>query len=120
MRSMCDVSTDRHRLTLAPDIERVPCGAGLWQQDCSISPERERVLDALRTAVQESLTPKQREAVELFFFEGLSQGDIARRLGVTQQVVQKRIFGTQRQGKRIGGALARLRKTLNPLMTQEG
>lgn len=59
-----------------------------------------------------ALTEKQREAIELFFFEGLSQSEIARRLGVSQQVVQKRIYGVERNGARVGGALAKLRRAL--------
>ncbi len=66
---------------------------------------------ALRGA-RGALTSKQREAVELHFFEGMSQGQIARRLGITQQVVQKRLHGVQRRGKRIGGALPRLKRAI--------
>lgn len=66
----------------------------------------------MRDAVQTALTEKQREAVELFFFEGLSQSEIARRLGVSQQVVQKRLFGAPRGGAVVGGAIAKLRVAL--------
>jgi RNA polymerase sigma factor (sigma-70 family) len=59
-----------------------------------------------------ALTPKQREAIELHLHEGLTQGQIARRLGITQQVVQKRLHGVRRRGKLIGGALPRLRRAL--------
>ena len=69
--------------------------------------------DTVREAVEHALTPKQREAVELFFFEGLSQSEIARRLGISQQVVQKRLYGVRRRGVMIGGALARLREVLS-------
>ena len=72
--------------------------------------------DAVRAAVEQALTPKQREAVELFFFEGLSQSEIARQLGVSQQVVQKRLYGVRRRGVVIGGALARLREVLAPVL----
>ncbi len=72
----------------------------------------ERLEDAVRHAVSTALTEKQREAVELFFFEGLSQSEIARRLGVSQQVIQKRLFGVPRRGMVVGGALARLRQVL--------
>lgn len=68
----------------------------------------------VRLAVQTALTEKQREAVELFFFEGLSQSEIARRLGISQQVVQKRLFGAPRGGTVVGGALAKLREALGP------
>lgn len=66
----------------------------------------------VRHAVANALTDKQREAVELHFFEGLSQSEIARRLGVSQQVIDKRLHGATRDGRRIGGALARLRTEL--------
>lgn len=66
----------------------------------------------LRDAIDHALTERQRQAIEWHFFEGLSQSEIARRLGVSQQVVHKRIYGVDRRGKRIGGALARLRRAL--------
>jgi len=74
---------------------------------------------AIRRAVETVLTEKQREAVELFFFQGLSQSEIARELGVAQQVVQKRIFGASRRGAVVGGAIARLREALAPLARGE-
>jgi len=75
-------------------------------------------LDAqVRRAVETVLTDKQREAIELFYFEGLSQSEIARRLGVSQQVIQKRIFGANRGGVLVGGALAKLRDALAHLVT---
>jgi len=70
---------------------------------------------AVRRAVEQSLTGKQREAVELFFFEGLSQSEIARRCGVSQQVIQRRLYGAPRGGAVVGGAIAKLRIALAPL-----
>ena len=78
--------------------------------------EEDTVDEAVRQAVENALTPKQREAVELFFFEGLSQSEIGRRLGVSQQVVQKRLYGVRRGGVTIGGAVARLREVLAHLV----
>ena len=72
--------------------------------------------DVVRRAVETALTETQREAVELFFFEGLSQSEIARRLGVSQQVIQKRLYGVSRRGVVVGGAIARLREVLTPLV----
>ncbi len=83
----------------------------------STEPAQEEIAEqAVRRAVETALTEKQREAVELFFFEGLSQSEIARRLGVSQQVVQKRLHGANRGGVVVGGALARLREVLSPLV----
>ncbi len=70
--------------------------------------------ELVRQAVAEALSPKQREVVEAYFFEGLSQGDIARRLGISQQVVHKRLYGVTRNGRPVGGALRKLRAALEP------
>jgi RNA polymerase sigma factor (sigma-70 family) len=78
--------------------------------------DAEHLEDEVRNAVATALTDKQREAVELFFFEGLSQSEIARRLGVSQQVVQKRLYGDRRDGVMVGGAIAKLRAALAHLV----
>lgn len=94
---------------MLPDLEGFAVGEGLW---CKSSTDREARDRAVREAVAHALTDKQREVVQAYFFEGLSQGEIARRLNITQQVVHKRIFGAQRDGKLVGGALSRLREAL--------
>jgi DNA-directed RNA polymerase specialized sigma24 family protein len=89
---------------------------GIWSEllgDAPAEPARDQ---AVRHALSTALTEKQREAVELFFFEGMSQSEIARRLGVSQQVIQKRLYGTQRHGLLIGGALPKLREALASLL----
>ncbi len=70
------------------------------------------MLAALAEALHTALTERQRQAVRLYYFEGLSEAAIARQLGVSQQVVHRRIHGARRGGRRIGGALARLRAVL--------
>lgn len=88
-----------------------------FEESSSQAPDPD--LDHLvREAVANALTPKQREAVELFFFEGFSQSEIARRLGVSQQVVQKRLYGVRRRGVMIGGALPRLREVLRGVVSE--
>jgi DNA-directed RNA polymerase specialized sigma24 family protein len=97
--------------TLSSDLSGHDARHTLWAAD----PDGWRALArdrALRDAIASSLTEKQREVVVAYFFEGESQGQIARRLGITQQVVQKRIFGVARGDKWIGGALACLRRTI--------
>jgi predicted DNA-binding protein (UPF0251 family) len=78
----------------------------------------EHLDEEVRNAVETALTDKQREVVELFFFEGLSQSEIARRLGVSQQVIQKRLYGANRGGILVGGAIARLRAALAHVVTR--
>ena len=71
---------------------------------------RDEMLELLRELVATALTPRQREVVELYYLDGRSQGEIAAQLGITQQVVSKQLFGVLRDGKRIGGAIRRLRQ----------
>jgi RNA polymerase sigma factor (sigma-70 family) len=86
----------------------------LWSSTHAGCDDEQREL-AVRNAVRDALSDKQREVVEAFFFEGLSQHEIARRLGIRQQVVHKRLYGVTRAGKPIGGALLRLKQALLPL-----
>jgi len=98
-----------HRPLFVPDCDRLPA-THAWAAADSDPP----AAYPLREVMARVLTAKQREAVEGFFFEGFSQQALADRFGVTQQVVHKRIFGTRRNGKLVGGALGRLRKALDP------
>ncbi len=110
----------RRRIELpCPDLDRIDASAGLWADaEGAFAPSQRSALlcEAVRRAVATALTEKQREAVEAHFFEGLSQGDIATRLGISQQVVQKRIHGSLRGGRVVGGALQKLREALEPLV----
>jgi len=99
------------------DLDQFDHDRHLYYEDSMISEMRLRLYDAVRDAIATTLTDKQREAIEAHFFEGLSQGEIARRLGVSQQVVQKRIYGAGRGGKTVGGALRKLREALAALVT---
>ncbi len=99
------------REVLSGDLDRFDARRSLWLDD---APSRRGLAEAVREAVATALTDKQREVVEACFFEGLSQGEIARRLGITQQVVDKRLYGATRGGKRVGGAISRLREALAP------
>ena len=68
------------------------------------------VLEGLAELVRSSLTPKQRLIVERYFYEGRTQAEVAAELGVSQQVVSRQLFGVIRNGRRVGGAVQRLRK----------
>lgn len=105
----------RRRVVLRASLDAVPAGQVPWADgapESGLDARREALHRALREAVASALTERQRCLVEGYFFEGLSQGDLARKLGVAQQVVQRALFGTVRRGKRVGGALARLRAAL--------
>ena len=84
------------------------------QPDADPDPAKERLRNAaveqLRTIIASGLTLRQQEIVNAYFFEGRSEAEIARDLGIAQQVVSKHLFGALRAGRRVGGAMARLRK----------
>ena len=82
-------------------------------------PEKERirneVLAELGEIVRTRLTDKQRRIVELYFYDERTQQEIAAELGISQQVVSRQLFGVIRDGRRIGGAIGRLRKACESL-----
>ena len=71
---------------------------------------RDEVYALLRQLVATGLTARQRRIVEMYFFEGWTQEAIADHLGIAQQVVGRQLFGSVRNGRRVGGAIARLRR----------
>ena len=71
---------------------------------------REEMFELLRQLVATGLTERQRQIVHLTFDEQLTQAEVAARLGISQQVVSKQLYGVMRDGKRIGGAIRRLRQ----------
>ena len=70
---------------------------------------RAELVAALRELVSSRLTDRQRRIVELYFYEGRTQAEIAAELGISQQVVSRQLFGVMRDGRKVGGALKRLR-----------
>lgn len=60
--------------------------------------------------IENELTPKQRQAVILYFFGQKTQEEIGRLMGIPHQVVSQHIYGIRRNGKKIGGAIAKIRK----------
>lgn len=71
---------------------------------------RDEMLALLGRLVATGLTARQRQIVGLYFTEGRTQAEIGQMLGISQQVVSRQLFGVVRDGRRIGGALRRLRQ----------
>ena len=96
-------------------LARFPAAEGDPPRD----PEKQRMLDdavvQLRTIIETGLTPRQREIVQAYFFEGRTEAQIAEQLGIAQQVVSRHLFGALRAGRRVGGAMAKLRKLAEAL-----
>jgi RNA polymerase sigma factor (sigma-70 family) len=96
------------------DLDALPTGLLDAPVQPGRDPERERAraeaIAGLAEVIRTGLTVKQRRIVELYFYEGHTQQEIAAILGISQQVVSRQLFGVLRNGRRIGGAVARLRR----------
>ncbi len=71
---------------------------------------RQQAVELIRELIKTRLTPGQRRIVELYFHKNKRQQEIAEQLGISQQVVSKHLFGVLRDGRKVGGALRKLRK----------
>ncbi len=102
------------RLAFWPDMDLLSSERLVWLLPNETPTE---LLLAVREAVETKLSARQREVVEGYFFEGLSQPELATKLGIRQQVIHKCLYGTKRKGRMVGGALKKLQAILNPLVT---
>jgi DNA-directed RNA polymerase specialized sigma24 family protein len=97
----------------------VPETARLWHE-YNASPQergvREKVLrqivPILIDIISDELTARQRQVMELYFLEQQTEVAVAERLGITQPTVSQHLYGKMRGGKKVGGALGRIRKRL--------
>lgn len=65
--------------------------------------------------IHKYLTPRQREIVQLYFFQQMTVYEISEQLGISVPSVSQHLFGKSRNGKIIGGAIPKLRKKLAQL-----
>ena len=101
-------------------LENLPSHRALWFET---EEDRERryafndFFDEVRPTVQgimdANLTKRQSEVVSLYYVLGKTQEDIATILDLTQSTVSRHLFGTMRRGKKVGGAIPKLRKIID-------
>ena len=72
----------------------------------------EEVKPVVHTLIDAQLTRRQQEVVKLYYLYGKTQEDIAAILDLSQSTVSRHLFGTVRQGKKIGGAIPKLQKVI--------
>ena len=100
-------------------LDRVSASAGMWFET---ETDRERryamkdffaeVSPVVREIIDGTLTRRQGEVLKLYYFYGKTQEDIAVILDLTQSTVSRHLFGTSRGGKKVGGAIPKLRKVI--------
>jgi RNA polymerase sigma-70 factor, ECF subfamily len=101
----------RERMTASAAAERPGDSPGLggWRADPAGAYDLDERRRQVRQAVQ-TLSPPQRQAIELAFFEGLSQSEIAERL--------QEPLGTIKTRVRLG--MQKLRECLRPFFFERG
>jgi RNA polymerase sigma factor (sigma-70 family) len=95
-------------------LDRISDEAGAWREvsgSPAQGPEAEAIA-MLGRVIATQLTQRQKEIVDLYFYQGRTQTEIAEILGIQQQVVSRQLFGALRKGRRVGGAIRKLRKVL--------
>lgn len=100
-------------------LDRVPSTRALWFETEEDREHRYAMEDFYRSVkpyvnelISTSLTKRQREVVSLYYVHGKTQEDIAAILDLSQSTVSRHLFGTVRNGKKIGGAIPKLRKVV--------
>ena len=82
----------------------------------------EAVAPAVRTLIESALTRRQREVLLLYYYFEKTQEDIATILQLSQSTVSRHLFGTVRNGRKVGGAIRKLQKAMDrkpsPLVNQ--
>jgi len=107
-------------------LESVSSERALWYET---DEDRERryamkdffqsVLPIVVDLMDDQLTPRQREILHLYYFCDKTQEDIAEMLALTQSTVSRHLFGTVRNGKKVGGAIPKLQKAVEKRDTGE-
>jgi RNA polymerase sigma factor (sigma-70 family) len=72
--------------------------------------ERKQILNLVFEIIESELTQRQRECIKLYFLQEKTQAEVAEILGISRRVVSQHIYGICRDGKRIGGAIKKIKK----------
>lgn len=100
-------------------LENLPADRGLWFETQEDRARREvfsdffaEVKPTVLNLIDTKLTHRQMEVVKLYYLYEKTQEDIATILDLSQSTVSRHLFGTVRGGKKVGGAIRKLRKVI--------
>ena len=74
-----------------------------------------QIMPELMDIIENRLTSKQRQAIMLYFFGRKTQEEIGHIMGIPHQVVSQHIYGIKRNGKKIGGSINKIKKTIRKM-----
>ena len=101
-------------------LDRIPANRALWFETQDDRERRyalrnffQQVAPTVRQLIESELTGRQREVLLLYYYHGKTQEDIAIILDLSQSTISRHLFGTARGGKKVGGALPKLRKAID-------
>ena len=107
-------------------LESLPANRGLWFETQENRERRhafqdffQEVRPTVSNLIDSALTKRQCEVVKLYYMYGKTQEDIAAILELSQSTVSRHLFGTVRQGKKVGGAIPKLRKYIERAQPRE-
>lgn len=100
-------------------MESLPAERALWFETDEDRHYRHAMHDfyqevrpVVREMLDSQLTRRQSEVMKLYFLYDKTQEDIAIILEVTQSTVSRHLNGTMRRGKKVGGAIPKLKKAV--------
>ena len=97
----------------------IPANLATWYEynfsrESRITRQRivDEIISVMKRTVSPELTPRQREVMSLYFLEQNTQVQVAEILDISQPTVSQHLNGKKRGGKKIGGAMRKIRKTI--------
>jgi predicted transcriptional regulator len=80
----------------------------MWQREALTK----TIIENIKNQIFPGLTSRQQQVIQLYFEYQLRQVQIAKILGISQSTVSQHISGKKRNGKKIGGSINKIRKTI--------
>lgn len=73
----------------------------------------DRTFPFIDRLLDEVLTRRQNQIVRMYFLNQMTEREIAGKLGISAASISQHLFGKMRGGKRVGGAIPKLRKKIS-------
>ena len=122
---MSNFNPDFWEIPVPPEyFEQLTTEDHLWNQVSSDEingprrKKRKKVLRQIHQIISRELTTRQNDCVQLYFYQGKTQEEIGVILGISRRVVSQHLFGVTRDGRKVGGAINKIRKACRKMGIQ--